>query len=297
MRCAPVAVARRYVAGTSRRGATEGAWVGSRGMPPPRAYVRHGTHDELAELSSANVEDLSPVDQLVGVTEDGEQFHVKLDPSMSVDGLKAKLNQSGKAAKHLYLHADEQTWPVYEALLTEIFPASKLEVSTTMSAGVHRVPVRMKFEFGVDTYRAVAKIVFHYYLCVNRRGIRGDEFQFADIRDYIIKGGDHEKFFNVRPSTFVLPFHQVGVGRALLPSVWCHILGADDTNGEVVGALALFMGPKRLAPLETVLLSRSSSRIELPYPPDCHIYRYADGLEGRVSGVVERASLNVRFGR
>jgi len=88
-----------------------------------------------------------------------------------------------------FLHADGAACPKYVALLKEIWPGFRVVEREGFDAGAYRGQGRAGFTFHVDYWRAVAKIGFHYYLLNTRRGVRGDEPEFADLRRFIIEGG------------------------------------------------------------------------------------------------------------
>ncbi|NQT19261.1 MAG: hypothetical protein HQ592_06120 [Planctomycetes bacterium] len=81
---------------------------------------------------------------------------------------------------------------------------------------------------GPEYFRAIAKIAFHYYL-LQDNSVGGDEREFSGIRDFILKGGDADRFV-----TSDLPLQK---GACFGDP--CHLFGAGR-NGQSVGAWVMF---------------------------------------------------------
>jgi hypothetical protein len=288
LRTAPEAYVRRLaqpITGRSKRGSS---WVGAHGAPAPKFMVAHDDHYELAEGSPDNPQNVRAVDQLVLVGRDGRQHHIKLHARMTLDQLKLQIDRAGAGAlERSYLHSDDATWPIYTDLMGKIWPGTRVVEAESREAGVHQVVGVTRFVFTDDYWRAIAKIAFHYVLVNSKRGLVGSELEFAPLRDFIMKGGSHQPFFEGPGARFVTGFGELARGGALLPDKWSHLLAADESVGEVSAAVCLFMGPQRVPTVRHVHLGRLGSLITVPDAMYVHVYIYdtvleAEGYAGRV---------------
>jgi hypothetical protein len=277
LRCAPEAYVRRMIQPSVKRNSRGTSWVGANGMPPPKFLIDHGDHHELVDGSTDDPRNVFPIDQLVIVDQAKGERHVRLFPEMTGQQLLAKINSLGLTpSNRSYLYADDAACPKYVGLLNEIWPDSPVVQSETREAGMRRIQGTTKFTFHADYWRALAKIGFHYCLLNTRRGVRGNEPEFADIRRFILEGGDRDPFFTRPAVQFVMPFRELPDGSALLPGVWTHVLGADESYNAAVAMVSLFMGPERLAPIYHVNLCRFRSPLVVPGARSTHLYIYAD---------------------
>jgi hypothetical protein len=275
LKCAPEAFLRRVVQPAVTRHKRGRGWVGANGMPPPMFTIQHGDHQELVAGSANEPHDVRPIDQLVVVDSARREHHIRLFPEMTVAHLRAKIEELGVTPSGpMFLHADEATSSKYVALLKELRPGAPIAEAEGLEKGVHRVAGRATFTFHADYWRAVAKIAFHYYLLNTRRGLRGDEPVFADLRRFILEGGDSTPFFSNPPARFELPFRKLPDGSAILPDVWAHVLAADESRHTAVAMVSLFMGPQRLAPTQHITLGRFSSPLVAPSARWAHAYLY-----------------------
>lgn len=289
LRSAPEAMIRRFTPGG--RGKRGNSWVAAKGGARPKATINHGDHTELVEIDPKNPDNWFPIDQLVVRDAKGDEQHLRLFPDMTAETLRRNiLNANPMPNSPIHLHAEEPNHAVYIKLLAEIYPDSPYVDGKSVKAGIHRVRGRIEFRFSTDYYRALAKIALHYYLVVSRRGLRGNEPEFTDIRRFIMEGGNHEAFFGASGARFVSPFRELPDGGALMSSVWCHILAADEERAEAVVNIMLFAGPKRLPPSHHIRLARFNSPIIIPGAQSAHKYIYhnqpdEDGYAGVVSDV------------
>jgi hypothetical protein len=293
LKCAPEAYLRRMLRPVVDRNERGMAWVGAHGSPPPKFTVKHADHHELVEQFGDNPEDVRPVDQIVVVDREGNEHHIRLFPKMTAAHVRAKLGLlEPQPGDKTFLHADDQYYAGYVALLKELWPRSEHFHSGTTEAGTHRVEARTTFTFHADYWRAIAKIAFHYYLVTSKRGKAGDEPEFQPIRRFIIEGGDKSAFFDKPNAQFVTPFREVAGGGAFLANTWAHLLAADETYRYAVAAVSLFMGPKRLAPVYHVNLATFPVDIIVPNARSAHSYvYYPDPSAGDFAGRVVKDSL------
>lgn len=295
LRCAPEAFLRRIVQPPVERNKRGNSWVGaSHGMKPPTFTLDHGDHHELVHASPDAPRQISPIDQLVIVDKEKKEHHIRLFPGMTATALRAKIEASGACVTdELHLHVDAPMQKKYLALVTELRPDSPVVENAATEPGPQRVQVRAAFTFHDDYWRAIAKIGFHYYLLNSSRGVRGDEAEFADIRRFIIAGGDRTPFFTEPASRFALPFRELPDGSAVLPTTWAHILAADETERAATAMVSLFMGPERLAPTYHINLGRLQSSLVVPGARCAHAYLYrVDATESGIAGRVVPKSLS-----
>lgn len=283
LRCAPEAYVRRIVKPTVKRNNRGTSWVGANGMPPPKFTINHGDHHERVEGSTDDSGTVHPIDQLVIVDKDKRERHIRLFPDMTARQLRSRIEAPGVTpSDRSFLHADDAVSPKYIALLKEAWPGWSFVEAEAREPGVHRVKGRATFTFHTDYWRAIAKIGFHYYLLNTRRGVHGNESEFADLRRFIFEGGDRDRFFNNPAAQFVLPFRELPDGSAILPHVWAHVLAADETYRAAVAMVSLFMGPKRLAPTYHINLARFESPLVVPGARCTHSYMYGAQPDERV---------------
>lgn len=292
LRCAPEAYVRRMVQPNVKRNRRGTGWAGANGMPPPKFLIDHGDHHELVDGSTDDPRNVFPIDQLVIVDKAKGEHHLRLFPDLTAAQLRAKIDSLGLTPSgKSYLYADDAAWPKYVALLNEIWPDSPVVQGETIEAGTHRMKGTTEFTFHADYWRALAKIGFHYYLLNTRRGVRGDEPEFADLRRFIMEGGDRDPFFTKPAAKFVMPFRELPDGSAILSSAWTHVLAADESYTAAVAMVSLFMGPVRLAPTYHVNLGRLRSPLVVPGARSTHLYLYdAEPGKGTFAGRVEMVS-------
>lgn len=292
LRCAPEAFFRRMVQPVTKRRKRGRSWVGAGGMPPPTFTILHDDHQELVRLSDDGISDVTMIDQLIIADAQKGEFRLPLSPQLTANQLRRKIEQSGYApSEHIFLHADQANCPHYIAMMRELWPGICIEERNGLDRGVHRVAVRVSFTFHADYYRAIAKIGFHYYYLLHtRRGIQGTEPEFTAIRDLIRNGGDHRPLFEAAGTRFSLPFGELSDGRSVLPSVWTHVVAADEAAGGAMAMVTLFMGPEHLAPVFHIRLATFASPIIVPDARCTHAYMY-DPIEssgthaGRVKAI------------
>jgi hypothetical protein len=288
IRCAPEAFVRRMVKPATKRRKRGTSWVGANGMPAPKFTVRHADHQETVKVSTDDPENATLVDRLVIIDPARGECDVELSPKMTVPQLRTKLDDLGIGQfDRAFLHAYDANWEKYATLIRELRPDLSFVEAKGLEPGVHRLPGRVAFTFHVDYWRAIAKIAFHYYLLNTRRGLRGDEPVFSELRAFVMEGGDRDALFDRAGARFALPFGEVREGCAILPSTWTHILAADETQRAAVGMVTLFMGPKRLAPVYHVTLCQFESGIVVPGARFSHAYVYdAQRSGGNYAGPV-----------
>jgi len=296
-RCAPESFSLRLTgphlpAGKQSRGQS---WRGSQGVPPPQFAMAHPDHFESATLSSADPTVLQHYDQAVLVDDEGESHTVKLFGAMTPEGLRRRFAKTCLSWRRLHLHVDENRYQHFLDLLSAAYPDVSVEYSTVTEKGRRRGFARVRFSIHEDYWRAIAKIGFHYYLCTTRRSVFGHEPQFAKLRTYILKGGDHTQFVVNGDDPYVTcsPLH---------PSVpypfrsqWAHDLYADETDTVAVAKVTLFSGPSQQPPTYQVKLGRLPSRMRFEGAHCAHEYAYINVDERKQYDGIVRAQRSSPF--
>jgi len=239
-------------------------------MPPPKAVVRQSGYDLLTTPRS-DIEAVEPLDQLVVRGKDGGLHHIRLSPNMTPASLRKKFDALGLRGERVELTVSwaEQHEHIYHDLIQAVFGLD-FQAAYTMEAGTH--PYRVRFEFNVNThhFRAIAKIALHYYL-LHTRLASGHEPGFQAMKRFIRWGCGHTEDFFVQNAVFVVPAEVYFTG---VSSRWVHILGSCERNGEVLGYVRLFYGPRPCDTEYTLRLGRLSSRIILLGSAWAHAYLY-----------------------
>jgi hypothetical protein len=290
-RCAPESLMRRIVDAPRKRSRRGQKWVGAGGMPPPVFMVPRGDHSEFVEPNEVDPTVLQPFDQIVVKDADGVEHPVRLDPKMTAASLRTKISQFKKPLKAEYLHADQRNMGVYDSLLKEAFPGCEVVDRAVEPAGFRSVKGRTKFTYNGDYWRAIAKIAFHYYLLNTRRGFRGDEPAFDDLRRFLLSGGDPRPFFTNSHAKFLMPFRELKGGGAFLPRNWAHILASDESHTGPVVMVTLFIGPRNMPRSHHVTLAKFATPVILPRAQSCHAYLYEPKAIDGFAGAVEQISL------
>ena len=250
-----------------------------------------GDHNALVQPSRDNPEDASPVDQIVLRDGEGRQHYVRLFPRIRPEQLRERVNSKGiKEVPVAWLRCDEQKQQHYLTLIKKAWPKVRFEERPARSPGVHRVRVDVKFTVTDHYFRAIAKIGFHYYLAHSQRGFRGDEPCFEHMREFIMNGGNTDRFFQSSHPRFVLPFGRTIGGFAATPANWRHVLAADDSSGVPVAYVRLFVGPGSLPPPHYITIGSLTSSVAVPTYVWAHEYVYdkkqaSSGFAGHVESV------------
>lgn len=270
LQCSPVGFSRdRVVSLTSRSRGERASQRGAHGAPPPQ-YTAFPDSGPEKVLPSDEPDKYEPLDQLIIIDEIGQDHSVDLHPGMSPDSLKQKIASLGiRNIPRARLLCDQSRHDDYLKTIQEAYPKCWHEPQIPIPAGIHKVPFEVNFQFNYHYYRAIAKIAFHYYL-VNSSRSGGSETCFSAIRNFIINGGDHEKFFPKGLIRF-----KDSDPSYMVPSWWIHTLAASEENNIAIGYVSLFEGPEGRCPNHHVLLGKlPPSPIILPKTIWAHSYKY-----------------------
>lgn len=240
------------------------------------------------------------VDQLVIRDKNGRDHSIRLYPNMRPEQLDQQIDNLPIGAtdelEMRLVYRDDSDLNAYLALLQAKWPGMRIQQAldaSTDAERVYQVPICREFRVGVQYFQAVAKMAFHYYLVHSQHNWRGDEDNFADIRDFILNGKGKEQCFHSSGKLIVDPCSPETQGKlATVPIHWCHLLAADETHGTAVVRLRLFVGPRALPEAHHVTLGRCNSLILVPQSVWAHIYRYEDDRgSGRYCGQVQQVPM------
>ncbi len=288
--CAPEALLRHLIKPTSRRlrkrGSSQVKAVA--GVPGPQYTMKMGEHSQLVRPSPDDPRDAFPIDQLVIIGEHDAEHYIKLFPGMRREQLQKRIADTNVAPGWTaHLHCDDQHWEEFVELVTQAVPGYKVDEGPSTEAGTHRFRGPATFTMTDASFRAIAKIGFHYYLAHSQRGIYGDEPGFSGIRDFIINGGTVADFFKESRPRFVLPFRP-----PWYPKHICHVLAADESEETVVANVRLFLGPGIDRPPYSVTLGKVGSKVIAPSLVGCHVYTYGEARNPhRYAGLVVSATV------
>ncbi len=301
LQCAPEGLLRDLVrptikSGRRKRGRRK---VGSSGMPPPS--VRTSMGGEWWDVHQADLKNriVHPVDEIIVTRLDGSTANVRLYAGMSAQDLKERVEREAPGGfKSIRVSYDEQHTAAFQTLFEKAWPGHIYEQLPATPAGCREVTCRHEFLFTDLRYRAIAKILFHYFLVYGSRGYQGDEPEFAPIRDFIMNGGDLAPFFDVREVSFDTGCRSLGDGRSLAPARWSHYLAIDESlerSRRIVGFVQLFVGPESTNDGFRIALGALNPRIVLPGAQFGHCYRYFEEQPASgFAGEAERISLLIQ---
>jgi hypothetical protein len=262
--------------------------MGAAGTPGPAYTLDRGDHQEIIEPCANDPETALPVDQLVVRDKEGVDHHIRLFPGMRAEQLKQQLaRKSVGVIDGVWFHWGEANGQEYLRLVETVWPGADFRELPCTEAGVHQMAGQVRFYLSGGYYRAIAKIALHYYLAHSRRGARGDERQFLQIRRFILNGGDMAEFFHSTRKKFILPIQE-----PIMPAHWCHVLGATETERSAVAYVQLFVGPRAVPTAHHIALGEISSSLVVPHAYWAHRYVYETGkMPGKYGGRVEGAGL------
>ncbi len=280
IRCGPEAYLARMSDPPRRRARDGTGWPGAKTAPAPAMFNERYGAKLVVQPVTRDPRNTETVNQLVVQDAKGEQFPIKIFPGMSAEAIRAKikaLNIDGKFNVHFNVSEENSEW--FNRVQEELWPGAKVKELPPTEVGVHRVQGLLRFTVTDHYFRALVKMAFHYYLRHNTGGIRGDEPEFANVRRFILDGGDRDQFFKSAkdaPVSFDSPFGDLPGGGMMGPPGWGHMFAADDSTGTVVVFLHLFLGPGYvLPPYYVVLGTRPTSKAATG--PWSHLLRWEPG--------------------
>ncbi|HKB66712.1 MAG TPA: hypothetical protein VKC61_12725 [Pyrinomonadaceae bacterium] len=174
--------------------------------------------------------------QMILTAESGETHHVLLENMKEPEELQAKVDALGigKLKQVNVIATPDQKervehlakcFPVLEKSKWEELPTTGTTYTTT------------SFEVTDKYFRAIAKIGFHYIL-KHFRSFRGDEDCFADIRRFILEGGDIAQFVRWTEKQFISH-----IEAGYVPAKFGHVILARANERIIWGKLQFFIGP------------------------------------------------------
>jgi hypothetical protein len=264
---------------------------GSSGAAKPKYTVDVGDWS-LEVIPSANdPENVDVFDQVVVRLADGEQRHVMIYEGMNSSSFAKKLKDllTFQVAE-VGVFCELRSFAFVEEVLVRpsfaSVPITKIDPFPADTSGAR---INGEYRFNVKYFQALSKIAFHYYLTRNRRGYTGAEPIFSSIRDFIKFGGAEEVFFRKPVRAFFAPFGRTKRGTYLCPKDWCHVLAADETEGDIVVHLQLYIGPGYVP--EPVYVTVGHSSIVAPRCAWGNLFKVESRERGRYAGRVYEMNL------
>lgn len=261
LKCGPERIWRDIVIPSTNRSRKEKSkWCGAGGARSPQLFAFQD--DGFIKVHpTGNPMEAVPLDQLIVLDENDQKHYIRLDPAMMVESLKKKID--GIQIKKVEANWDISNKEKYMKLISEIFPKFKYEEKSITEAGKHEIPVRTEFEVTDHYFRAIAKILFHYYLAHSKRST-GFETGFSTIKNFIVNGGE--------PNKIIVDVKAVKYPTK--PNSWYHILAAKEDQSPILGSICLFIGPTSEVFEYTLNLGSLDSDIISPTAYWAHRYEY-----------------------
>ena len=274
----------------SKRAAKRSRGAKSRAM----FFVKEGDHLQLVRPVTGSMDDASPLDQVVILDQNGNQDVVRLYPEMTISGFQKKLGSLKLGAlKSARLHCNENHHAQYLELLRGIWPNFNASEGESTPAGRHIRDGTIEFTVTNNCFRAIAQIAFHYWLLHSSRRFTGSELLFSGIRSYILGDGGMEHHFRPPSRRFEPGFGQLEGGGTILPSEWCHVLAADESEGSIVVCIRLFCGPSNLPKPYYVTIADIHRNLILRPGVFAHMYVLEPSeVSGKFSGYVQEVSVS-----
>ncbi len=278
-----------------RRGG--GRQRGAMGASAPKSQFQWDGWSISGGPSSDDPLGVSPFDQVVVRDGQGRDHSIRLFPRMRKKQLQQQVEQLAiSSVREIRCFcSNESDLKDYSNLLEAVWPHLRMEGpdKSRIEPGVYEVAIHREFRVKDPYFQALAKIAFHYYLAHSQRGSRGDEPAFADIRDFIMNGGNRDRLFRDSGRFFADPFPPVSKGiGAVVPANWCHVLAANETTDVAVVYLRLFIGPNHLPKPVHVTLGQINSRVHVLRPVWAHAYVYEPVADSsRFCGHVYRGTI------
>jgi hypothetical protein len=212
-------------------------------------------YDLLAEIEPGT-DDAVPLPQIIFETP-GAGAH----PVAALDWMRGRpdlllqhLRQRGlEDAKPKFVVAwrDDGEWVVELARAVGGTPGS-LQAQT---GPPERIPLTATVRVTPVYFQAVAKIAFHYALKMFP-DLTGREAEFTQIKDFILQGGNIDRFVIQRPDQWL-----VNLRRGDRPTHWMHVLAVERARGGLTAFAQFFAGPPVLPPGYEIRLGSDPSRI------------------------------------
>lgn len=292
----PLGFFRWVVQPTRRRRNGRGSFEqrGAHGSDGPTftAQTEHGPM--LVRPTRDDPSKCTPVDQIIISEAEDKRHFIPWFPGMNADRVRKEIARR-KIGKFdtIRFECDRAHIDEIRLLLQTLFPNWKVTDDYGIEPGTHSIHGRGTFYFETWYYQALAKIAFHYYLCHNKRGLRGDEPAFAATREFIRDGGDKDTFFKPPGPQLIAPFGEVPGGIITSPT-WLHLLGGFEVDRTIVVYMQFFVGPDHVSRPHYVTLGVIKSPVVLPARTGLwgHVYEYEDDRTDTKAGKVTEATFS-----
>lgn len=217
------------------------------GLPPPK-FIRLDTeYEKLVDLDPDKPSRVVPVDQLVLELKDGRSIPVRIPASISLIGLKSLIERHARTEdiREIKFSASVNDADRIQAMIQDIWPLSKLLESNTVEPYAAQIPISVECHYGSGSWRALAKIAFHYFLSQSKYGYGGNEKIFDPIRRFIRRDeGDRSEFFLEKGPDFVAPIGWEADGGILVPENWMSFICCIETGQSAIVGVYLLLGPE-----------------------------------------------------
>lgn len=126
-------------------------------------------------------------------------------------------------------------------------------------------------------FRAVAKCGFHYFLAVASR-VQGSARPFAAIREFIISGGDRNRFVCQEPGQLI------AFPEGMRPARYGHVIVAEWRGGTVEARAQFFLGPDHVPPVYRVRIAEGVVSLHSVGQRGHFFVYFSSGSEGKYHG-------------
>ncbi len=215
--------------------------------------------DIFCEIAEGG-EDGYPARQVIVIDKEGEYHSVLITEIIkNAEDLRNELKTKGldgsKPIECWTAGPEEKEW------MERLFEGYNVEIRWSETLPFQKIENQQFLtEFTVNDayFRAIAKIGFHYFI-KHFGQFSGFEKEFEGIKNFIMNGGNEDKWIRQMSNQFVDDFK-----RGLTTDKYLHILAIEKDRQKIVAKLQFFMGPKFLPRPYEVFIARNPERIDYP---------------------------------
>ena len=204
-------------------------------------------------------EKTEPARQIILEDQDGKFHSILISDNMKEpDDLRKELRSRGiRKVKFVECWGSVNKQNLMEKLCS-VF-GGKINWSSTTPYQDTRKQLHVTTISVTDKYfRAVAKIAFHYFL-KQFPHFTGFEDELADIKEFIMKGGDQDRWVQQLRGSFVEQLR-----NGMTTENYCHLLGIEKNQNEIRCRLQFFVGPTGVFYYYEVFVGRNPEKIIYP---------------------------------
>ncbi len=253
---------------------------GSAGAPPynMKGKMLGGDREALFEVIEGSIANAMYIPHMTVTDDAGQEHYIRIPDDMTDSTeLEERIKALGiEKIKQVNILVPTSERERVDKLVSGLPVTTSDWTDLPMKDG----PVSLIANYEVDDkyFRAIAKIGFHYVL--KHFAFRGDEDEFANIRNFIMDGGDITQFVSHSKKQIT---EQVKWG--MVTTTYTHFIIAKSEPGHLSCSLQFFLGPHVSTPdVYTVELGRTQSKI---YSEAGHAFSYyPDGPQDGFTGVM-----------